>query len=190
MRSYQFPGRHGSGGDPSFPWLCGNSPESLTSWAAQSCSLWCVDRVPFPTLPHHPSSRMKYTHTHRNQEANATDTHGSHVSLEFKEHILYIALLHIVRVYISTKNMQKHLCELWSVLTIVFSLPSASLRFLCACFTAPLSTSTSLYTKLKSSTRIHGPELNAFTPAKHKHMIWSHWKHNGDAHPEEQESNE
>lgn len=49
-------------------------------------------------------------------------------------------------------------------LTIVFSLPSASLRFLCVCLLEALSTSMSLNTNDKSSRRIHGPEPNELWP--------------------------
>ena len=61
---YQFPGRRGSEEGPSSPSLCGNSQESLTSWASQSCLPECVDRDHFPTPPHHLSSEMKNKHRH------------------------------------------------------------------------------------------------------------------------------
>lgn len=65
---------------------------------------------------------------------------------------------------------------MWSALTIVLSLPSFSFRFLCECFPAPLSKSTSLYTELKSSISIHEPEFSPLTPVKENICTSFSWK--------------
>lgn len=84
--------------------------------------------VPRP-FPRASSSSELYTHTYNQYKADKHDV------------LVYLSVSHIS-----------------VTLTMVFSRPSASLRFLCACLPLSLSGSMSLNTLERSSTRTHGVE--------------------------------